>query len=64
MKVEDLIKELTKFNPETEIEFVGIIESGFGEYSEMCSEECLIRDEDGFIQLVISGESLDYGMER
>lgn len=59
MKIADLIEKLTKFNPETEIEFVGITESSFGEYSEMCSEECIIREEDGFIQLIISGESLE-----
>ena len=58
MKVKDLILELQKENPESEIEFVGFIEYGFQEYMEVVSEECLIREEIGFVQLIISGESL------
>ena len=56
MKVRDLIEKLKGFNPETEVEFAGIIEYGFGEYVECVSEECIIREEDDFIQLIVSGE--------
>jgi hypothetical protein len=59
MKIKDLIEKLSEFNPETEVEFVGIVEYGFGEYVEMCSEECIIQEEDDYIQFIISGESLD-----
>ena len=58
MKVKDLIEKLKVFNPETEVEFVGIVECGFGEYVETCSEECIIREEDDFLQFVVSGEEL------
>lgn len=58
MKINELIAELSKFNPDTEIEFVGITEYGFSEFHEICSEECLIREEDDFVQFIISGESL------
>ena len=59
MKIKDLIEKLSEFNPETEVEFVGIVEYGFGEYMEICSEECIIQEEDDYIQFIISGESLD-----
>ena len=58
MKIKDLILELQKQNPESEIEFVGLVEYGFQEYMEVVSEECLIREDCGFVQLIISGESL------
>ena len=58
MKIKDLILELQKQNPESEIEFVGFVEYGFQEYMEVVSEECLIREDGGFVQLIISGESL------
>ena len=60
MKIKDLIEKLSEFNPETEVEFVGIVEYGFGEYVEMCSEECIIREGGDYIQFIISGESVDY----
>ena len=64
MKVRDLIEKLKGFNPESELEFVGlttteITEYGFGEQMEIVSEDCHIQEEDDFVQLIISGESLD-----
>lgn len=59
MKIKDLVLELQKQNPESEIEFVGLVEYGYGEQIEIVSEECHIQEEDGFVQLIISGESLD-----
>jgi hypothetical protein len=59
MKIRDLIEKLSEFNPETEVEFVGAVVYGFGEYMEICSEECIIQEEDDYIQFIISGESLD-----
>ena len=58
MKVKDLILELQKQNPESEIEFVGFVEYGFQEYMEVVTEDCLIQEDSGFVQLIISGESL------
>jgi len=58
MKIKDLILKLQEQDPESEIEFVGFVEYGFQEYMEVVSEECLIREEIGFVQLIISGESL------
>lgn len=58
MKIKDLILKLQEQDPESEIEFVGFVEYGFQEYMEIVSEECLIREEIGFVQLIISGESL------
>ena len=58
MKIKDLILELQKQNPESEIEFVGFVEYGFREYMEIVSEECQIQGDGGFVQLIISGESL------
>ena len=58
MKIKDLILELQKQTPESELEFVGLVEYGFQEYMEVVSEECLIREDGGFVQLIISGESL------
>ena len=57
MKIKDLILKLQEQDPESEIEFVGFVEYGFQEYMEVVSEECLIREEVGFVQLIISGES-------
>ena len=59
MKIKDLIERLNEFNPETEVEFVGFVEYGFREYMEIVSEECHIQEDSGFVQLIISGESLD-----
>ena len=59
MKIKDLLLELQKQNPESEIEFVGFVEYGFREYMEIVSEECHIQEDGGFVQLIISGESLD-----
>lgn len=56
MKIKDLILELQKQNLESEIEFVGLVEYGFGERMEFVSEDCHIQEEDGFIQLIIQGE--------
>ena len=58
MKVKDLILELQKQNPESEIEFVGFIEYGFQECMEVVTEDCLLREDSGSVQLIISGESL------
>ena len=58
MQIKDLILELQKLDPESQIEFVSLTEYGFQEYMEVVSEECLIREEIGFVQLIISGESL------
>lgn len=58
MKIKDLILKLQEQDLESEIEFVGFVEYGFQEYMEIVSEECLIREEIGFVQLIISGESL------
>ena len=58
MKIKDLILKLQEQDPESEIEFVGFVEYGFQEYMEVISEECLIREDSGFVQLIISGESL------
>lgn len=57
MKVKDLIKRLTQLNPETEIEFVGLCEYGFGETIEFISEGCHIQEEDNLVQLIIQGEN-------
>ena len=59
MKIKDLILELQKQNPESEIEFVGLVEYGFGETMSFETEECLIRKDTGLVRLIISGESLD-----
>jgi len=56
MKIKDLILELQRQNLESEIEFVGLVEYGFGEKMEFVSEGCEIQEEDGFIQLIIQGE--------
>ena len=58
MKIKDLILKLQEQDPESEIEFVGLAEYGFQEYMEIVTEECLIREDSGFVQLIISGESL------
>ena len=58
MNVLDLIERLKQLDPESQIEFVSLTEYGFQEYMEVVSEECLIREEIGFVQLIISGESL------
>ena len=58
MKIKDLILKLQEQDPESEIEFVGFVEYGFQEYMEIVTEECLLREEIGFVQLIISGESL------
>ena len=57
MKVKDLIERLKDFNPESELEFVGLIEYGFGEQMEVITEDCHLQEEDDFVQLIISGES-------
>lgn len=57
MNVLDLIERLKQFDPESQIEFVSLTEYGFQEYMEVVSEECLIREEIGFVQLIISGEA-------
>ena len=59
MKVKDLIKRLKDLNPESELEFVGFAEYGYGEYMEVITEDCRIQEVDDFVQLIISGESLD-----
>lgn len=58
MKIKDLILKLQEQDPESEIEFVGFVEYGFQEYMEIVTEDCLLREEIGFVQLIISGESL------
>ena len=58
MKVKDLIERLKDFNPESELEFVGLTEYGFGEQMEVVSEDCHIQEEDDFVQLIIQGEGL------
>lgn len=58
MKIKDLILKLQEQDPESEIEFVGFIEYGFQEYMEVVTEECLLREDGGSVQLIISGESL------
>ena len=58
MNVLELIEKLKQLDPESQIEFVSLTEYGFQEYMEVVSEECLIREEIGFVQLIISGESL------
>jgi hypothetical protein len=55
MKVKDLISKLQEFNPESELEFVGQILYGFGEFMEGISEECYLQEEDDFVQLIIQG---------
>lgn len=57
MNVLDLIERLKQLDPESQIEFVSLTEYGFQEYMEVVSEECLIREEIGFVQLIISGET-------
>lgn len=57
MNVLDLIERLKQLDPESQIEFVSLTEYGFQEYMEVVSEECLIREEIGFVQLIISGEA-------
>jgi len=59
MKIKDLILELQKQNPEDKVEFVGLVEYGFGETMSFETEECLIRKDNGLIRLITSGESLD-----
>ena len=56
MKVRDLIERLKDFNPESELEFVGLTEYGFGEQMEVGSEDCHIQEEGDFVQLIVSGE--------
>lgn len=56
MKVRDLIERLKEFNPESELEFVGSVEFGFGETTECISEECILQEEDDFVQLIVHGE--------
>ncbi len=57
MQIKDLILELQKQDPESQIEFVSLTEYGFQEYMEVISEECLIREDSGSVQLIISGEA-------
>ena len=57
MNVLELIEKLKQLDPESQIEFVSLTEYGFQEYMEVVSEECLIREEIGFVQLIISGEA-------
>lgn len=57
MNVLDLIERLKQLDPKSQIEFVSLTEYGFQEYMEVVSEECLIREEIGFVQLIISGEA-------
>ena len=57
MNVLDLIERLKQLNPESQIEFVSLTEYGFQEYMEVVSEECLIREDSGSVQLIISGEA-------
>ena len=57
MNVLDLIERLKQLNPESQIEFVSLTEYGFQEYMEVVSEECLIREEENLVQIIISGEA-------
>ena len=57
MKVKELIERLTQLNPETEVEFVGLCEYGFGETIEFISEGCHIQEEDNLVQIIIQGEN-------
>jgi hypothetical protein len=57
MNVLDLIERLKQLDPESQIEFVSLTEYGFQEYMEVVSEECLIREDSGSVQLIISGEA-------
>lgn len=57
MNVLDLIERLKQLDPESQIEFVSLTEYGFQEYMEAVSEECLIREDSGSVQLIISGEA-------
>lgn len=57
MNVLDLIERLKQLDPESQIEFVSLTEYGFQEYMEVVSEECLIREEENLVQIIISGEA-------
>jgi hypothetical protein len=56
MKVIDLIDRLKQLNPESQIEFVGLTEYGYGEQLEITTTECHIQEEGSLVQIVISGE--------
>lgn len=58
MKIKDLILKLQEQDPESEIQSVGLAEYGFQEIPKIVPEECFIREDNGFVQLIISGESL------
>ena len=57
MNVLELIEKLKQLDPESQIEFVSLTEHGFQEYMEVVSEECLIREEENLVQIIISGEA-------
>lgn len=57
MKIKDLILELQKQNPEDKVEFVGLMDYGFGEAMSIASKECLIQEDGGLVQIIISGDS-------
>lgn len=57
MNVLELIEKLKQLDPESQIEFVSLTEYGFQEYMEVVSEECLIREEENLVQIIISGEA-------
>jgi hypothetical protein len=56
MKVIDLIDRLKQLNPESQIEFVGLTEYGYGEEMEIITGECHIQEEENLVQIIISGE--------
>lgn len=57
MNVLDLIERLKQLDPESQIEFVGLTEYGYGERMEVISEECHIQEEENLVQIIISGEA-------
>ena len=56
MKVKELIEKLKQFDLESQVEFVGMCEYGWGESMEFVSRECHIQEERSLVQLIIQGE--------
>lgn len=60
MLVSKLIEELERFKSDSEIRFIGIIESGRS-LSWVDVEGCILEEEDGVVLLKVSGDLIEDG---
>ena len=56
MIIKELILQLQNLNPEDKVEFVGLVEYGFGETMSFETDEIHIQSHEGLTQLIIQGE--------